>query len=129
MIEALQNHTPQTIVVDEISNNLEAKACLDIKARGVRLVASAHGDLQSLLKNPNLNALLGGKTSVTIGDAAAAENGGNKVLTQRAGAPVFDMVIEIKRGEVGMWSIIKNVAVAVDGLLSGGSYEVERRSR
>lgn len=52
-----------------------------------------------------------------------------QVLTQRAGTPVFDMVIEIKRGEVGTWSIIKNVAVAVDALLEGDSYEVERRSR
>ncbi|CAM9127917.1 unnamed protein product [Laminaria digitata] len=129
MIEALQNHTPQTIVVDEISNNLEAKACLDIKARGVRVVASAHGDLLSLLRNPNLNAVLGGTTNVTVGDKAADKNRGNKVLTQRAGAPVFDMVIEIKRGEVGAWSIIRNVAIAVDALLEGGSYEVERRSR
>ncbi|CAM9100828.1 unnamed protein product [Laminaria digitata] len=101
MIEALQNHTPQTIVVDEISNTLEARACLDIKARGGRMVASAHGDLQSLLRNPNLNTVLGGTTSVTVGDTAAKANGGNKVLTHRAGPPVFDTVIEIKRGEVG----------------------------
>ncbi|CAN0126325.1 unnamed protein product, partial [Hapterophycus canaliculatus] len=80
MKEALQNHTPQTIVVDEVSNYNEARACLDIKARGVRVVASAHGDLQSLLKNPELNTLLGGTTSVTLGDEAAkASNSGNKV--------------------------------------------------
>eukprot|EP00904_Undaria_pinnatifida_P009099 jgi/Undpi1/5319/HiC_scaffold_2.g00600.m1 len=129
MTEALQNHTPQTIVVDEISNKFEANACQDIKARGVRMVASAHGDLQSLLNNPNLNTLLGGTSSVTIGDKAAEENGGNKVLKQRAGTPIFDMIIEIKRGEVGTWTIIKNVAVAVDALLEGDGYEVERRSR
>lgn len=52
-----------------------------------------------------------------------------QVHTQRAGAPVFDMVIELKRGEVGTWSVIRNVVVAVDALLGGGSYEVERRSR
>lgn len=53
----------------------------------------------------------------------------SQVLKQRAGTPIFDMIIEIKRGEVGTWTIIKNVAVAVDALLEGDGYEVERRSR
>ncbi|CAN0111239.1 unnamed protein product [Ascophyllum nodosum] len=130
MIEALQNHTPRTIVVDEISNNLEARACQDIKARGVRLVASAHGDLESMLKNPSLNTLLGGTTSVTLGDTMARETrGGNKVQTQRAGIPVFDTIIQLQRSEVNTWSVVRNVAPAVDALLNGGTYEVERRTR
>ncbi|CAM9630354.1 unnamed protein product [Laminaria digitata] len=79
MTEALQNHTPHTIVVDEISDKDEARACLDIKERGVRVVASAHGDLRSVLKSLELNTLVGGKTSVTVGDAMAKTNGGNKV--------------------------------------------------
>ncbi|CAM9142647.1 unnamed protein product, partial [Laminaria digitata] len=78
MTEALQNHTPQTIVVDEISDDREACACLDIKERGVRVVASAHGDFQSLLKSPKLNTLVGGKTSVIVGDGMAMANGGSK---------------------------------------------------
>ncbi|CAM9232289.1 unnamed protein product, partial [Laminaria digitata] len=129
MTEALQNHTPQTIVVDEISNNKEARACLDIKARGVRLIASAHGDFQSLARNPELNTVLGGTKSVTVGDQMAQANGGQKVQTQRAGAPVFDAIVEVKCGKAATWSIIRNVGVAVDALLSGDSYEVERRTR
>eukprot|EP00752_Nemacystus_decipiens_P003801 g3497.t1 len=129
MKEALQNHTPQTIVVDEVSNKLEARACLDIKARGVRMVASAHGDLQSLLKNPELNTLVGGSTSVTLGDTLAqATNGGNKVQAQRAGAPIFDVVVEVERGNVCTWSIVRNVDLAVDAILDGKPYEVEKRT-
>eukprot|EP00904_Undaria_pinnatifida_P009091 jgi/Undpi1/5311/HiC_scaffold_2.g00592.m1 len=129
MTEALQNHTPRTIVVDEISDDKEACACLDIKERGVRVVASAHGDFRSILKNPKLNTLVGGKTTVTVGDGLAKKNGGNKVQTQRAGAPIFDTIIELKRGDVNEWRIIRDVGAAVDALLSGGSYEVERRTR
>ncbi|CAN0009493.1 unnamed protein product, partial [Hapterophycus canaliculatus] len=140
MKEALQNHTPQTIVVDEISNINEARACLDIKARGVRVVANAHGDLRSLLKNPELNTLLGGAKSVTLGDlAAAATNAGNKVRralrtpssqvkSHRAGTPIFDTVVELERGRVNTWSIVRNVDVAVDAVLSEKPYKVERRT-
>ncbi|CAN0180687.1 unnamed protein product, partial [Ectocarpus fasciculatus] len=130
MKEALQNHTPQTIVVDEVSNKDEARACLDIKARGVRMVATAHGDLQSLLENPELNTLVGGTTSVTLGDAmASATNAGNKVQRQRAGAPIFDTIVELERGQVNKWTIVRNVGPAVDAILSGKSYEVEQRTR
>ncbi|CAM9105391.1 unnamed protein product, partial [Scytosiphon promiscuus] len=129
MKEALQNHTPQTIVVDEISNREEARACLDIKARGVRVVASAHGDLQSVLKNPELNTLLGGTTSVTLGDAAAKfTDSGKKVQSERAGSPIFDTVVELERGKVNTWSIVRNVDVAVDAIMSGKPYKVEQRT-
>ncbi|CAM9768499.1 unnamed protein product, partial [Laminaria digitata] len=96
---------------------------------GVRLVASAHGDFQSLLRNPELNTVLGGTTSVTVGDEIAKANGGHKVQTHRAGVPVFDAIVEVKCGKTATWSVIRNVAVAVDALLSGDSYEVERRTR
>ncbi|CBJ28810.1 expressed unknown protein [Ectocarpus siliculosus] len=130
MKEALQNHTPQTIVVDEVSNKNEARACLDIKARGVRVVASAHGDLQSLLENPELNTLVGGTTSVTLGDAMAiATNAGNKVQRQRAGAPIFDTIVELERGQVNKWTIVWNVDLAVDAILSGKPYKVSQRTR
>ncbi|CAM9303322.1 unnamed protein product [Ectocarpus sp. 13 AM-2016] len=130
MKEALQNHTPQTIVVDEVSDKNEARACLDIKARGVRVVASAHGDLQSLLENPELNTLVGGTTNVTLGDAmASATNAGNKVQRQRAGAPIFDTIVALERGQVNKWTIVRNVDLAVDAILSGKPYKVEQRTR
>ncbi|CAM9260422.1 unnamed protein product, partial [Choristocarpus tenellus] len=80
MIETLQNHTPQTMVIDEISNKREAMACRNIKERGVRVVASAHGDLSSVLNNPELDVLVGGKVTSLLGDELAKKiNKGSKV--------------------------------------------------
>lgn len=74
MVECVQNHTPQVMVVDEIGREQEIKAAHTIKQRGVRLIASAHGDFRSLIKNKELNKLLGGVVSTTVGDAAAKQN-------------------------------------------------------
>ncbi|CAN0275319.1 unnamed protein product, partial [Ectocarpus sp. 12 AP-2014] len=98
-----------------------------VAPRGVRVVASAHGDLQSLLENPELNNLVGGTTNVTLGDAmASATNAGNKVQRQRAGAPIFDTIVELERGQVNKWTIVRNVDLAVDAILSGKPYKVEQ---
>eukprot|EP00301_Raphidiophrys_heterophryoidea_P026732 c9295_g2_i1.p1 GENE.c9295_g2_i1~~c9295_g2_i1.p1 ORF type:complete len:362 (-),score=121.92 c9295_g2_i1:155-1240(-) len=99
LIEAVQNHTPDVIVVDEIGHKAEVASVKTIEARGVRLVGSAHGNLISLLHNQDLNALIGGKVSSTIGDQAAKARSRDgelhKVLTKRANKPVFDVVIEL----------------------------------
>jgi len=130
MIETLQNHTPDIIIIDEIGRPQEVGAAKTVKERDVRIFASAHGNLHSLVRNPQLNGLVGGMTSVTLGDATAREsNQGNKVKSQRAGAPIFDVVVELEPGQFDTWSVVKNVGKAVDDIIEGKGYDVEVRSR
>ncbi|KAJ1461897.1 hypothetical protein M885DRAFT_432156, partial [Pelagophyceae sp. CCMP2097] len=105
MTECIQNHTPEVIVIDEIGRPNEVEAARTCKQRGARLVASAHGDLRKLVKNGQLNGLVGGIMSVTLGDveakAEASRHGDDvpsKLKAQRAGAPVFDVIVELRRG-------------------------------
>jgi hypothetical protein len=116
MIEGVQNHTPEVTVIDEIGRPAEVEAARTCKMRGVRIIASAHGDLRKLLKNKQLRGLVGGVESVTLGDAAAkqdAERRGapgsalNKVKAQRAGPPIFDVIVELRRGEPNEWRIVR----------------------
>jgi stage III sporulation protein SpoIIIAA len=101
LIEAVQNHTPDVVVVDEIGSKAEVAAVKSIVERGAMVVGTAHGQsLQGLLKNPEVQALVGGTTTVTIGDAAAG--GGSKTRTERAGAPAFSSLLEVRaRGRWG----------------------------
>ena len=105
MIECVQNHTPDIMVIDEIGRLTEVEAARTCKQRGVRLVASAHGDLRKLIKNPKIRGLIGGVETVTLGDAQAkleakrhCGSGIEKLKAQRAGAPVFDVIVELRRG-------------------------------
>lgn len=134
MLECVQNHTPQIMVLDEIGRAKEVGAARTCKGRGVRLVASAHGSLRGLVKNHMLRALVGGVTSVTIGDkeARSASSGSSlqKVRSQRAGSPIFDIVIELKAGQTFTeYNIIGNVGRAVDKILEGQKYHIQRRTR
>jgi stage III sporulation protein SpoIIIAA len=138
MIEGVQNHTPEVIVIDEIGRPAEVEAARTCKMRGVRIIASAHGDLRKLIKNKQLRGLVGGVEAVTLGDAAAkqdAERRGapgsalNKVKAQRAGPPIFDVIVELRRGEPNEWRIVMNSAMAVDQILEGGYYSSQRRTR
>ena len=98
MIEAVENHTPEIILVDEISTYQESRACQTIAERGVRLIATAHGlTYENILKNPALNQLLGGVSTVTLGDAAAKSRGSKKTVMERAGPATFGKVLEIER--------------------------------
>ncbi|GFR44563.1 hypothetical protein Agub_g5835, partial [Astrephomene gubernaculifera] len=117
MLEAVQNHGPQVLVVDEIGNAEEVSAARTISQRGVLLVATAHGtDLGSLLRNNELNNLVGGLQSVTLGDGTAARsNGGAKVRTERRGAPTFRTLVEVMGG--GRLRVRPDVAASVDALL------------
>jgi stage III sporulation protein SpoIIIAA len=108
MIEAVQNHNPQVIVIDEIGTAKEATAAKTISQRGVVLVGTAHGfSLESLLKNPDLNGLVGGVHPVVVGDRMAMEGDGSKTKMERKGAPCFSTLVEIKSRN--RWTIHMNV--------------------
>ncbi len=130
MIECVQNHTPEVMIIDEIGRTKEVKAAQTCKQRGVRLIASAHGDLRSLLKNGELNGLVGGVVSVTLGDAAAQKtNHGNKVSAERGGAPIFEIVIEVSKGNYNSFRITMDSGKTVDFLLDGKEGKAELRER
>jgi stage III sporulation protein SpoIIIAA len=120
MIECVQNHTVETMVVDEIGRKAEVLAASTVRQRGPRLVASAHGDFRSLLNNPDLKGLVGGTQQVTVGDAAAKASGfKGKLRTERAGNPIFDVIVELDRQSQGVCHIIWDVGSAVDSVLAG----------
>lgn len=137
MIECVQNHTPEVMVIDEIGRPTEVEAARTCKNRGVRLIASAHGDLRKLVKNPKLRSLVGGIESVTLGDAQAKEEakkrpgGGEvqKVVPQRSGPPVFEILVELRRGQHNQWRIVADSGDAVDRILQGNLYHAQRRTR
>ena len=134
MIEGVQNHTPEVMVIDEIGRPPEVEAARTCKTRGVRMIASAHGDLRKLLKNKQLRGLVGGVESVTLGDAAAKEDAKrrgappgavDKVKATRAGPPVFDVIVELRRGaRAERNTTVFGVArMHRTGILGGGAYE------
>jgi len=135
LIEAVQNHTPDVIICDEIGRISEVRSIQTIKERGVRVIASAHGNLRGLVANKQLDGLIGGVETVTIGDDQAyqdfSHNGGqfSKVRQHRARSSVFDVVIELSSKEVNMWTVILDVENAVDRILSGRKYEAQVRRR
>ncbi|MEO0868589.1 MAG: AAA family ATPase, partial [Cyanobacteria bacterium J06642_11] len=96
MIEAVENHTPEVIIIDEIGTELEALAARTIAERGVQLVGTAHGNqLENLIKNPTLADLIGGIQTVTLGDDEARRRGSQKSVLERKAPPTFDMAIEM----------------------------------
>jgi stage III sporulation protein SpoIIIAA len=130
MVEGVQNHTPEVMVIDEIGRLKEVRAARTIKERGVALIGSAHGDFRALLRNPDLKGLLGGLTTVTLGDLAAKyDNKGEKLQRKREYAPVFDMVVELQRGKHHEWHVYRDVSKIVDAIYAGKPYSIERRVR
>ena len=118
MIEAVENHMPEVIVIDEIGTQLEAEAARTIAERGVQLIATAHGQtLENLLVNPTLNDLLGGIQSVTLSDEEARRRGTQKSVLERKAPPTFDVVVEIQ--ERNRLAVHHEVGEAVDALLRG----------
>ncbi len=118
MIEAVENHTPEVIVVDEIGTELEAQAARTIAERGVMLIATAHGNtLENIIKNPSMSDLVGGVSSVTLGDEEAKHRGCQKTVLEREKQPTFDIVIEII--DRNTLAVYKNTAEAVDYILRG----------
>lgn len=126
MIEAVENHTPEVIVVDEIGTEAEAMAARTIAERGVMLIATAHGNsLENLIKNPTLSDLVGGISSVTLGDDEAKRRGSQKTVLEREKQPTFDIVIEII--DRNTLAVYKNTSEAVDYILRGWPLRPEIR--
>ncbi len=126
MIEAVENHTPEVIVVDEIGTEAEAQAARTIAERGVMLIATAHGNsLESLIKNPTLSDLVGGIQSVTLGDDEAKRRSSQKTVLEREKQPTFDIVIEIL--DRNTLAVYKDTTEAVDYILRGWPIRPEIR--
>lgn len=126
MIEAVENHTPEVIVVDEIGTEAEAQAARTIAERGVMLIATAHGNsLESLIKNPTLSDLVGGIQSVTLGDDEAKRRSSQKTVLEREKQPTFDIVIEIL--DRNTLAVYKDSSEAVDYILRGWPIRPELR--
>ena len=127
MIEAVENHMPEIIIIDEIGTELEAAAARTIAERGVQLVGTAHGNaLENLIKNPTITDLIGGIQYVTLGDEEAKRRGSSKSILERKAPPTFEVAIEIHDPQT--WVIHENIEQSVDLLLQGQSLPVQRRS-
>ncbi|EFO79451.1 single-stranded nucleic acid binding R3H domain-containing protein [Oscillochloris trichoides DG-6] len=128
MIEAVENHMPEVIVIDEIGTELEAMAARTIAERGVQLVGTAHGNtLDNLMINPTLSDLVGGIQAVTLGDEEARRRGTQKTVLERKAPPTFDILIEIESWD--SVTVYDDVAAAVDAILRGEDPPAELRSR
>ncbi|KAK4359964.1 hypothetical protein RND71_022193 [Anisodus tanguticus] len=127
MIEAVENHMPQTIIIDEIGTELEALAASTIAQRGVQLVGTAHGStIESIIKNPSLQMLVGGIESVTLGDEEARKRKVQKTILERKGPPTFTCAVEmISRTEC---RVHHRLDLTVDAILAGKSplFEIRR---
>ena len=126
MIEAVENHMPEVIIIDEIGTEREANAARTIAERGVQLVATAHGNtLENLIMNPTLSDLVGGIQTVTLGDLEAKRRRTQKTILERNAPPTFDVLVEIQS-----WSVVsvhKNVAKTVDTILRKQTTQSETR--
>ena len=128
MIEAVENHNPEVIIIDEIGRELEAQAARTIAERGVQLIGTAHGNtLGNLMLNPTLSDLIGGIESVTLSDDEARRRGTQKVVLERRTAPTFDIMIEIQARD--RLVVHSDVATAVDAMLRHRPLPAEARVR
>jgi stage III sporulation protein SpoIIIAA len=128
MIEAVENHNPEVIVIDEIGRELEAAAARTIAERGVQLIGTAHGrTIDNLLLNPTLSDLIGGIEAVTLSDEEARRRGTQKTVLERRSPPTFDVLVEIQQRD--RFTIHMDIAASVDSLLRGYPLPPEIRSR
>ncbi len=128
MIEAVENHMPEVIVIDEIGTEAEALAARTIAERGVQLIATAHGNsLDNLLMNPTLSDLLGGIHAVTLSDEEARRRGTQKTVLERKAPPTFDTLVEIRNRDE--FSVYHDTSSVVDAFLRGRSIRPELRVR
>ncbi len=127
MIEAVENHMPEVIIIDEMGTELEAAAARTIAERGVQLIATAHGNtLSNLVSNPTLSDLVGGIQSVTLGDEEARRRRTQKSVLERKSPPTFDVVVEIQGWD--RVAVHDNVARVVDAMLRGNPLSPEVRA-
>jgi stage III sporulation protein SpoIIIAA len=128
MIEAVENHNPEVIVIDEIGRELEAAAARTIAERGVQLIGTAHGQtLDNLLLNPTLSDLVGGIEAVTLSDEEARRRGTQKTVLERRAPPTFDMLVEIQTRD--RFAVHADIQNSVDALLRGFPLPPEIRKR
>jgi len=128
MIEAVENHMPEVIVIDEIGRELEAEAARTIAERGVQLIATAHGNtLENLMLNPTLSDLVGGIQTVTLSDEEARRRGTQKSVLERKAPPTFQVLVEIQAYQ--RVAIYHDVAQTVDAVLLGMPIAPELRER
>jgi hypothetical protein len=126
MIEAVENHMPEVIVIDEIGTELEAQAARTIAERGVQLVGTAHGNtLENLMANPTLSDLIGGIQSVTLGDEEARRRGTQKSILERKAPPTFPVLVELQSWD--RVHVHRDVAETVDSVLRGYAIPPEIR--
>ena len=126
MIEAVENHTPEVIIIDEMGTELEAAAARTIAERGVQLIGTAHGNtLDNLIMNPTLSDLVGGIQTVTLGDEEARRRGTQKSVLERKAPPTFSIVVEIQGWD--RVAVHPHAAAQVDALLRGYSVTPEIR--
>ena len=128
MIEAVENHMPEVVVIDEIGTEQEAQAARTIAERGVQLVATAHGNtLENLMLNPTLADLVGGIQTVTLGDEEARRRGTQKSVLERKGPPTFQVLVEIQAYQ--KVALYLDVAATVDAILLGMPVSPQQRER
>ncbi|MBP9501893.1 MAG: AAA family ATPase [Candidatus Promineofilum sp.] len=126
MIEAVENHNPEVIIIDEIGREREAEAARTINERGVQLIGTAHGNtLENLLLNPTLSDLVGGIESVTLSDEEARRRGTQKTVLERRAPPTFDVLIEMQERQRLL--VHSDVTTSVDAMLRGEPVQVELR--
>lgn len=127
MIEAVENHMPEVIVIDEIGTELEALAARTIAERGVQLVGTAHGNqIENLIKNPTLSDLVGGIQSVTLGDDEARRRGCQKTVLERKAPPTFEIAVEMLERQ--RWVVHEQVSETIDSLLRGREPVLQERT-
>ncbi len=128
MIEAVENHNPEVIVIDEIGREAEAAAARTIAERGVQLIGTAHGQtLDNLLLNPTLSDLVGGIEAVTLSDEEARRRGTQKTVLERRAPPTFDVLIEIQTRD--RFAVHVDIMASVDALLRGFPLAPQIRTR
>jgi stage III sporulation protein SpoIIIAA len=128
MIEAVENHNPEVIVIDEIGRELEAAAARTIAERGVQLIGTAHGQtIDNLMLNPTLSDLIGGIEAVTLSDEEARRRGTQKTVLERRAPPTFDVLVEIQTRD--RFAVHTDISASVDSLLRGFPLPPEIRSR
>lgn len=126
MIEAVENHMPEIIIIDEIGTELEATAARTIAERGVQLVGTAHGNaLENLIKNPTIADLIGGIQYVTLGDEEAKRRGSSKSILERKAPPTFEVAVEIH--DVKTWIIHEDIEKSIDLMLQGRPLPLQQR--
>jgi hypothetical protein len=128
MIEAVENHMPEVIIIDEIGTELEAAAAHTIAERGVQLIGTAHGNtLENIMLNPTLSDLVGGIQTVTLSDEEARRRGTQKSVLERKAPPTFEVVVEIQDWQ--RLAVYHDVAATVDAVLLGMPISPETRHR